>query len=153
MLYNKNVSTTDKLRVELVLAMQERETRRRDALRYILSIVETESKKNSSFTEKDVIAVLRSEFKKRNDTVSLYQNMENQTEKIVAQIEQEQFEANVLQEFLPPVASRELIREAINTLGLREEKNKGKVIGQVKKHILTTHDLDTLAPDVIAELE
>src|SRR3989344_671588 len=89
-------------------------------------------------TEEEELAVVRKEAKKRKDAIEIYKKLQDsKTQKLQAEknVEREEEELKVLQEFLPKEISDEeltaLIDQTIEETGASEMKDMGKVVGKV----------------------
>lgn len=98
-------------------------------LRMILAATKNERiKKMQDLTDEDVVRVLKSEIKKRNEAIADYNKGGRQ--ELAAK---EQSEIEIVAKYLPPQLSEEEIRKAIKEIlqKIENKENMGKVMGAV----------------------
>lgn len=115
-------------------AMKAKEKKRLEALRAVkaaILIAKTESK-DSALNEASEIAMLQKLIKQRRDAAEIY-TQQNRAELAA----DEEFQANVIQEFLPKQLSEEelvaTLKEIISQTGATSQKDMGKVMGKANE--------------------
>ena len=87
---------------------------------------------SADLSEEDIIKVLQKESKKRTDAVELYEKAGDNE-----RASNEKYEKEVLDKYLPEQLSREevtkLVDETINKIGTVEQKDMGRIIGEVRQ--------------------
>jgi len=99
------------------------------------AITNAEIKKNrEKLTEEELIKLLRSEIKKRKESIELYQQGGRQE-----LADKEKAEIEIIQKYLPPELSEEQVKakiqEVISKLGATSQADMGKVMGAVMKEL------------------
>lgn len=125
---------TEAMKAKLKAADKTAITIRLQAIRSLLTAIakaETSGKDRVELTDENVIAVLRKEYKQRQESAAVY-SQAGQTERA----EQELAEAEVINEFLPQLldeaATEELVKATIAELGVTDMKGMGRVMGAFK---------------------
>lgn len=121
----------ERLQLELKEAMRQRDVRRRETLRMVLSAIRlAEVEKGGPLTDAEIWNVIQKQIRMREETIEAAQK--GGREDVVKEAEEE---IAVLQAFLPqPLSDAELdalIREAIAEVGATSPKDMGKVMGWV----------------------
>lgn len=122
----------DKINNNLKEAMKSKESETVSVLRMLISAIKTKEialRKGEEvrLNDEQVIETIRSEIKKRNDSVSAYEQGGRQD---LAQ--KEKNEIKILEKYLPPSLSDEEIEKIIREeIGALEEKEFGRVMGKV----------------------
>ena len=113
------------------VAMKARDKRRVAALRLILAeIKQLEVDERRELTDEDVLEILIRLLKQGNDSLTQFRDA-NRSDLV----DQEQFEIDLIQSFMPePLSAEELdslISETIASLGAESMKDMGKVMGEL----------------------
>jgi uncharacterized protein YqeY len=145
----------DDLRADLTTAMKERDQVRTSTLRLTLSAItaaETSGASRGTLDDAGVLAVIRSEVKKRNESAEIYAQA-GRTEQAAA----EKAEAAILGAYLPTQlddgALAAIVAEEIAAAGgAADPKAKGKVIGAVRGRVGDQADGGRIAAAVTAQL-
>lgn len=145
----------DDLRSDLTTAMKERDQVRVSTLRLALTAItasETSGTTRGELDDAAVLAVLRSEVKRRNEAADIYADAGR-----TAQAEGERAEAQVLSAYLPAQldddALAAVVAEEIAAVGASgDPKAKGKVIGAVRKRVGDRAEGGRIAAAVTAQL-
>ena len=120
-------TVTDQLRSDMTAALKAGEKQRVGALRLVLSELQKASKEGSD----DELAVLRRERKRRREAAEAYRAASRED-----LAEGEDFEAQVIEAYLPAELSDEqldeLVRQAVTDTGAESQRDMGKVI----KHVM-----------------
>ncbi len=142
----------DRIQTATRTAMKARDKRLVAALRLVnaeLKRVEVDERK--ALTDADVITVLSRMVKQRNDSHSQYEAA-GRTDLA----EQEAFELDVLDSFMPaPLSEAEvdkLVNAAIAATGAAGMRDMGKVMGQLKGELAGRADMGTVSTKVKAKL-
>ncbi|MGI5827571.1 MAG: GatB/YqeY domain-containing protein [Patescibacteria group bacterium] len=115
----------DTVRTDFIAAVKNRDKQRASALRNLeaaLKNVEIDTRK--TLTDEDVIKVLRSELKKRQEAIELYKRGNRQD-----LVDAEQFEADLIEKYLPAQISREDIGKTVD--GILANLGDNPQFGQV----------------------
>ena len=129
------MSIKDDVQQAMKEAMKNKDQVRLECLRMAkaaLLLKEKEGAKEAGITDDDAIAALRSEVKKRQQTVDTYTEL-GKTE----EVEKTKAEIAILEEFLPRQMSEEQVREKIQVyLAANPDVNHaGKLTGALKKEL------------------
>ena len=113
------------------VAMKARDKRRVAALRLILAeIKQLEVDERRELTDEDVLEILIRLLKQGNDSLTQFRDANR-----LDLVDQEQFEIDLIQSFMPePLSAEELdslISETIASLGAESMKDMGKVMGEL----------------------
>ena len=149
------MSLLDDLRADLTIAMKERDQVRTSTLRLTLSAItaaETSGANRGELDDAGVLAVIKAEVKKRNESAEIYANA-GRTE----QAEAERSEAAVLSVYLPTQLDDDALaaivaEEVAAAGGAGDPKAKGKVIGAVRARVGDQADGGRIAAAVTAAL-
>lgn len=119
----------EKIEENLISAMKEKDEEKVSTLRMLKSAIKNkEIEKKSDLDESDIIQIIQSQIKSRQDSIELYKQGER-----AELADKEQKEIAILKEYLPEQMSEEEIRskvqEAIQKTGATEIKDMGKVMG------------------------
>ena len=119
----------DKIMVALKEAMKAKDSQRRDTIRLIQSAFkQVQIDEQRELTADDELSILKKEAKKRRETIAELEGAGRETD-------DEQFELQVIDSFLPVMMTREeievLAKDAIAETGASSQKDMGKVIGLV----------------------
>lgn len=123
----------EKMAQDLKEAMKSGETFKRDTLRLLNSALkQVEVDKRIVLSDEDVISILKSAFKQREDALESYLNAKRDD---LAQKEKQ--EMDIILSYLPKQLSDEELKEAVKNLiaevGAVGSKDLGKVMGASKK--------------------
>lgn len=127
----------EKLQADLKQAMLARDNERTDVLKGLKSAILYEevakNKRDEGLNDDEILAVLKKESKKRQDSIDMYTKGGNEEK-----ADQESKEKEIIDSYLPEQLSEEevekLIDSTINELGITdpEKKDMGRIIGAVK---------------------
>ncbi|MDA1074209.1 MAG: GatB/YqeY domain-containing protein [Proteobacteria bacterium] len=134
------------------VAMKAREKQRLGALRLINSeIKRIEVDERRELTDDDVLTILNRMLKQRNDSLAQFTSAGRND-----LAEQEQFEINLIQEFMPVALSEAeldgLLSDIINETGAVTMKDMGKVMARLKEAAHGRADMASLSAKVKARL-
>ena len=137
---------------EVKAALRARDKQRLGVLRLIMAdIKRVEVDERKELTDTDVLGLLDKMSKQRRDSLSQFQQAGR--DDLVAQ---EQFELDVLQEFMPVQLERSeleaLVAAAVATSGAESMKDMGKVMGLLKAQIQGRADMGEVGVLVKASL-
>ena len=123
----------EKMAQDLKEAMKSGETFKRDTLRLLNSALkQVEVDKRIVLSHEDVISILKSAFKQREDALESYLNAKRDD---LAQKEKQ--EMDIILSYLPKQLSDEELRDAVKGIiaevGAKDGKDLGKVMGAAKK--------------------
>jgi len=129
------VSLIERIQEELKDAMRERDNQRRDALRLILSSLQSAEKElQRPLTEQEELQVLQRERKRRAEAEEAFRSAGREK-----QADAEEFELEVLEEFMPePLGEEELeeiIDDAIAENGATSLRDLGRVMADVMPQV------------------
>jgi uncharacterized protein YqeY len=129
------VSLIERIQEELKDAMRERDNQRRDALRLILSSLQSAEKElQRPLTEQEELQVLQRERKRRVEAEEAFRAAGREE-----QADAEDFELDVLEEFMPePLGEEELeeiIDDAIAENGATSLRDLGRVMADVMPQV------------------
>jgi uncharacterized protein len=145
----------DDLRADLTTAMKERDQVRTSTLRLTLSAItaaETSGTNRGELDDAGVLAVIRAEVKKRNESAEIYAKAGR-----AEQADAEKAEAAVLSAYLPAQLDDDALAaivadEIAAAGGAGDPKAKGKVIGAVRARVGDQADGGRIAAAVTAAL-
>ena len=140
-----------RLQEALKEAMRNKETMRRDVIRFTQSAIkQVEIDTRKELTAEDVVAILQKEAKSRRESIA-----ELESAGRTHSAEEAQRELSILEEFLPQQLSREeitvLAQQAIADSGASSVKDMGKVMGKLMPQVKGRAD-GTLVNQVVREL-
>ena len=123
----------EKMAQDLKEAMKSGETFKRDTLRLLNSALkQVEVDKRIVLSDEDVISILKSAFKQREDALESYLNAKRDD---LAQKEKQ--EMDIILSYLPKQLSDDELKEAVKGIiaevGAKDGKDLGKVMGAAKK--------------------
>lgn len=126
-------------------AMKGGDKRRLGAVRLVLAAIkQREVDERIELNDEQVLAVLDKMVKQRRDSIDQYQQAGRED-----LAEQEQFEIEVLQGYLPEALSdaeiEALIAEAITATGAESMRDMGKVMGQLKPQLQGRADIGAVS--------
>jgi len=150
------MSTSElKPRIEssVIDAMRAREKQRLGVLRLVMSeLKKVEVDERIELDDERVISILVKMSKQRKDSLTQYLDADRQD-----LADQEQYELDLLQEFLPvaldEVAIAALIDAAIAQTGATSMKDMGKVMGVLKPQVQGRADVGALSATIKAKLQ
>jgi uncharacterized protein len=148
------MTTLEKINDDLKTAMSKREELMVSVLRLIKSAVHNQEiakkKKEKGLTDEEVIQVVSSEAKKRRDSIDAFQKGGRQD-----LVDQEQKELAIITTYLPQQLSEEVITKIVQevVVGSPDEKNFGKIMGQVMARVKGQADGTLVSKVVKATLE
>ena len=134
-------------------AMRAREKQRLGVLRLVMSeLKKVEVDERIELNDERVIAILVKMSKQRKDSLTQYLNADRQD-----LADQEQYELDLLQEFLPvaldEAAIAAFIDAAIAQTGATSMKDMGKVMGVLKPQVQGRADVGALSATIKAKLQ
>lgn len=138
---------------DLIASMKSKDVKRVTVLRSVKSSLQNYkiNKKLTEITDKDIISVIRSEIKKRNDSIEAFK-LGNRFDLV----ESEQNEINILTVYLPaelsPDELREKVKQAINIVQPTSKKDMGRVIKASFELIGDKADGKTISTEVNRQL-
>jgi len=146
----------DDMRADLTSAMKQRDQVRVSTLRLTITAVTAAETAGSSRDELDdaaVLAVVRSEVKRRNEAAEIYTDA-GRTEQAAA----ERAEAEILSAYLPAQLGDDALaaivaEEVAAAGGAADPKAKGKIIGAVRARVGDQADGSRIAAAVSAQLQ
>ncbi len=141
------MSLITKIDAEIKQAMLQKQEARLRGLRAIkaaLLLAKTEKGASEELSEEAEVKAVQKQIKQRKDSIEIYKQ---QNREDLAIIEEE--EVAVMEEFLPKQLSADELRSAIqdlvNTLGVTDIKEMGKVIGAANKALAGKSDGKSIA--------
>ena len=122
------MSLMNDVQEQVKVAMKAGDARRRDALRLVHNALKTEFiNKRQDLTPDEEIAILTREAKKRREAIEGYKSVGSEE-----RAEQEAYELDIVQGFLPAGLSedevRDLIKKLVAELGIATKKDQGKLM-------------------------
>jgi len=137
---------------EMKAAMKGGDKRRLGIVRLILAAIkQREVDERIELSDEQVLAVLDKMVKQRRDSVTQYEQA-GRTELA----EQENYEIDIIQEFLPAALSEDeilvLVNDAIDAAGASSIKDMGKVMGRVKPQVQGRADMGAVSALVKSRL-
>jgi uncharacterized protein len=126
---------------DFITAMKARDTRKKDALQLLRSAIkQREVDQRIDPTDQDVLEILTAQLKQRRVSLEQYQAANRND-----LAEQEQFEIEVMSDYLPePLTKADIdqaIAEAIQHVDAKEIKDMGKVMARLKPNMQGRADL------------
>lgn len=123
------MSIKDEINQDLKQAMRDKDTTRRDALRGLMAAIrQVEVDKRQDLSDDDIISILMTEAKRRRESIESYEEAGRGDD-----AEQEHFELEVIESYLPRQLSREEITDLVQTtiaeVGAASPQDIGKVMG------------------------
>jgi uncharacterized protein YqeY len=141
------MSLITKIDAEIKQAMLQKQEARLRGLRAIkaaLLLAKTEKGASEELSEEAEVKAVQKQIKQRKDSIEIYKQ---QNREDLAKIEEE--EVAVMEEFLPKQLSveelRAAIQELVNSLGVTDIKEMGKVIGAANKALAGKSDGKSIA--------
>lgn len=130
-----NLMILDSINEQLISSLKNHDSEKAGVLRMLKSAIKnTEIEKRTDFSEKDVIATLRKEAKKRQDAINLYQEGSRQE-----LADKERKELEIIQTFLPRAMSESdlssIIDQVIKETNAQAISDMGKVMSVVMSKV------------------
>lgn len=138
-----------KLKSAVVTAMKAKDKLKLETYRAALTAIQYEEmqKKVEELPEADAVAILKSEVKKRNDSLEFEQKANRADE-----VEKLKLEISYLEEFLPQQISADKLRDILTSYKTQENpKNMGEVMKYLKTNFEGQYD-GKLASDLAKEI-
>ncbi len=136
----------DKLKTDMVVAMKAKDTIRKNVLRSVKSLAESEAKKdgNRDMTDADILTAVTRGIKQRKDSAAEYDELKKSenanVELLTERANIERTEIAILEDFLPTQLSEDeinaLVDEALTATGATTNKERGKIMGFLSKKIV-----------------
>jgi len=142
----------ERITADMKSAMRAKEKQRLQAIRLILAAIkQREVDERRELEEAELIALLDKMAKQRRESIEQYRDADR-----TDLAEQEQFELELIQGYLPEALGEEgieaLIEEAIATTGATSMRDMGKVMGELKPKLQGRADLAVVSGKVKARL-
>ena len=124
-----------KLQADLKTAMKEKDTFKRDVIRFVMSAIkQIEVDERKELSDEDIEAILVKQIKQRNDAIEQFKKGGRDD-----LVEKNEKELKILKSYLPEPLSedeiREVLKEIIAQTGAKSIKDMGKVMGVAKSKI------------------
>ena len=145
-------SLKDRIQQDMKTAMRNKDAQRLGTIRLILAAIkQREVDERISLDDSQVVEALGKMVKQRRDALEQYQNAGRQD-----LADKEQFELDVIDEYLPPALGDDelaaLIDAAITESGAASARDMGKVMGLLKPRIQGRADMGQVSAAVKARL-
>lgn len=142
----------ERINDDLKTAMRAGDTRRRDALRLLTAALkQKEVDERKTLAEPDIVAIIDKMIKQRRDSIAQF---EQGARPDLA--EKEQFEIDVLGDYMPAALSEAEIESAIDGVvletGAKAPADMGKVMGALKAKLAGRADMTKVSARVKAKL-
>ncbi len=126
---------------DMKTAMKAKDSQRLGTIRLLMAAIkQREVDERISLDDAQILAVIEKMIKQRHDSISHYQTAGRQE-----LVDQEAFEIDLLQAYLPPALSeaeiQSLISNAIKSLGASSIKDMGKVMAHLKPELQGRADM------------
>ncbi len=149
---NQATPLKERITADMKSAMRAKEKQRLQAIRLILAAIkQREVDERRELEEAELIALLDKMAKQRRESIEQYRDADR-----TDLAEQEQFELELIQGYLPEALGEEeieaLIEEAIATTGATSMRDMGKVMGELKPKLQGRADLAAVSGKVKARL-
>ncbi len=149
---NQATPLKERITADMKSAMRAKEKQRLQAIRLILAVIkQREVDERRELEEAGLIALLDKMAKQRRESIEQYRAADRPD-----LAEQEQFELEIIQGYLPEALGEEeieaLIEEAIATTGATSMRDMGKVMGELKPKLQGRADLAAVSGKVKARL-
>ncbi len=149
---NQATPLKKRITADMKSAMRAKEKQRLQAIRLILAAIkQREVDERRELEEAELIALLDKMAKQRRESIEQYRDADRSD-----LAEQEQFELELIQSYLPEALGEEeieaLIEEAIATTGAASMRDMGKVMGELKPKLQGRADLAAVSGKVKARL-
>jgi len=137
-----------RIQEDMKTAMRAKDARRLGVIRMIMAAIkQREVDERITLDDAEVIAVLGKMVKQRRDALQQFQSAGRQD-----LADQESFELEIIQQYLPPALGDEeldaLIEEAIQSSGATSPRDMGKVMGLLKPRIQGRADMGPVSARV-----
>lgn len=137
-----------RLQADMIAAMKAGDKERLNAIRLInAAIKQREVDERISLTDADVLAVLDKAAKQRRESISQYQAANRQD-----LVDQEQFELNIIQTYLPEPLSQEeldkLVKSAVAETNASSIKEMGQVMAILRPQVQGRVDMAVLSATI-----
>lgn len=141
----------EQLQRDMATAMREGDNEKRDTLRMLLAAIkQVEVDERTTLDDAGVQAVLNKQAKQRRESIADYQKARRPQ-----LVEQEEYELEVIQSYLPEMMSREEIKAeaaaVIAELGVNDISGMGQVMGKLMAQLKGKAD-GRLVNEVVREL-
>ncbi len=142
----------ERITADMKAAMRNKEKQRLQAIRLILAAIkQREVDERRDLDDSELVALLNKMAKQRRESIEQYRNADRQD-----LVEQEQFELEIIQAYLPSALSEAeidaLIAEAMADTGASSMRDMGKVMGILKPKLQGRADLGAVSSKVKAQL-
>ncbi len=142
----------ERIVADMKSAMRGKEKQRLQAIRLLLAAIkQREVDERRELSDSDIVALLDKLAKQRRESIEQYRNADRPD-----LADQEQFELEIIQTYLPEALSEEaidaLIEEAIASSGATSMREMGKVMGILKPKLQGRADLAAVSSKVKARL-
>lgn len=122
----------DRITDDMKTAMKSHDKKRLAVIRLILSAIkQVEVDTRETLSDEDINAILSKMSKQRQESIDQYQTANRQD-----LVDQEEYEKQLIAEYLPPPMSAEdlssLVQEKVTALGATTMKDMGKVMAELK---------------------
>lgn len=138
----------EKINSDFTQALKEKRQDALSTLRLLLAAIKNERiKKMADLTDEDVIKIIKSEIKKRKESISEYEKGNR-----IDLAEKEKKELEFLNPYLPEQMSEDQIKDAVQKIleTLTDKENEGKVMGAVMAQLKGQAD-GALVKKVVSE--
>jgi uncharacterized protein YqeY len=137
-----------RIQEDMKAAMKGGDKRKLGVIRLIrAAIKQREVDERTELDDTQVLAILDKMVKQRRDSIAQYEQAERND-----LAEQEQYEIEILQEYLPEALSQEeisaMIAEAITATGAESMRDMGKVMGELKPKLQGRADVGAVSAQV-----
>jgi uncharacterized protein YqeY len=129
------MNLAQKIRSEIPVAMKAKDAVRLQALRALQSEFQYEEMQKGSLSNDDIIAILKREIKKRNESLE-FENKANRQDAI----EVLKKEISVIEEFLPSQLSEDKLKEILLDLKSKGVANMGLAMKELKTSFAGQYD-------------
>lgn len=120
----------EKIKEDLVVAQKARDGRLVTALRLLMSNLNYKKIDTGELSPEDEIAVLRTEVKKRKESIEIYERVGDS-----ARTEQEKFELELTESYLPKLMSEEEVAVEVARIATESGKSGGVLIGEIMRQL------------------
>jgi uncharacterized protein YqeY len=137
-----------RIQEDMKAAMKGGDKRKLGVIRLILAAIkQREVDERTELDDTQILAILDKMVKQRRDSITQYEQAERSD-----LAEQEQYEIEILQEYLPEALSQEeistMIAEAITATGAESMRDMGKVMGELKPKLQGRADVGAVSAQV-----
>ncbi len=134
-----------RIQEDMKTAMKGGDKRKLGVIRLLMAAIkQREVDERIELDDEQTLAILDKMVKQRRDSIAQYEQAKRSD-----LVEQEQYEIEVLQEYLPEALSQEeisaLIAEAITTTGAESMRDMGKVMGELKPKLQGRADIGAVS--------